>query len=60
MTKLNKISGHRDGVKSFKVVVECVSCKTRKEIDPRDVDEFGPSCDKCYSPMIVIRAEIRR
>jgi hypothetical protein len=60
MAKLNKMAAHSGSIKSFKVLVECVGCKTRKEIDPRDVDELGPSCDKCYMPMVVIRAEIRR
>ena len=59
MTKLNKMAGMRDGVRSFKVLLECIGCKDRKEVDPRDVKE-QPMCEKCYMPMVTLRAEIRR
>jgi hypothetical protein len=40
------------------VLMECVGCKARKTIDPRGVTD-QPMCDKCYMPMIVIRASVK-
>lgn len=44
---------------SVKVTVECIQCKDRKDVDPRTVKE-QPFCEKCYMPMIVVRAEVRQ
>ncbi len=42
-----------------KVTLECVACKDRKDVDPREVKE-QPMCDKCYMPMVVIKAAVKR
>jgi hypothetical protein len=36
------------------VTVQCVMCKARKEVGPgTDL----PMCDKCFNPMVAVRAE---
>lgn len=40
---------------------ECVICKHRQEIDLDNdkVDELGPSCARCFGPMVVQNAAYR-
>jgi hypothetical protein len=38
----------------------CVLCRHVQQIDPSKVDELGPSCEKCFGPMVVEQAEVRR
>lgn len=43
-----------------RVTVECVTCGRRKEIGPEDVAPGDvPSCDKCLSPCVAVKAEVR-
>ena len=36
------------------VTVQCVSCKTEREIKPYHIAPGEiPMCDKCFSPMVV-------
>lgn len=38
----------------------CVICNHKQDVDPRYVDELGPSCEKCFGPMVAEQAEVRR
>ena len=42
------------------VTAECVACKARREIRAGEVAPGDmPMCDKCYSPMVAIRAQAK-
>lgn len=42
------------------VTVECVTCKSRRDIGPGEVEPNDvPSCLKCYSPMVAVSAQGR-
>lgn len=46
----------KDGVK-----VKCVSCKSERTTGPGEVaDNDFPMCDKCFMPIVPIRANIDR
>lgn len=40
------------------IVVECVGCKTRKTLVGDEIPrgDMPPFCEKCYNPMVAIRA----
>ena len=43
------------------VIVKCVSCGAKKEIKPGEVAKNDvPMCDKCFMPMVAIKAKQRR
>lgn len=43
------------------VIVECILCRNQRVIKAGEVsaDDF-PMCEKCYNPMVAIKAEQRR
>ena len=42
------------------VTVQCVSCHTRRDIREGEIEPGEqPFCEKCYSPAVPIKAEVR-
>jgi hypothetical protein len=45
---------------SVTVRVECVQCRSQKDIGPGDVEPGSvPFCDKCYMPMVAVSAKAK-
>lgn len=43
--------------KATTVTAQCVACNARREIEAGEVGPEGvPMCDKCYMPMVAVRA----
>lgn len=45
---------------SAAITVRCVSCKHERHVRADDDAKVGPICEKCYSPMVVVRVEVKR